>query len=205
MITSYGSVSHTDQQTRCHLALHPAMIPPLRCTIGLAENGYGIVSTQFGEELSSPPILFFPLSLSLSLPILHWHPLLSISIFKDFEYKKHLATNLAKNYTQLAKSFVEDSHHHDVCVGPLYMHTSEHVLVTCSTHVMHMSNIILYHVHPTCIIHVYTVYTCTLWLCFSQAINLTVQLFTVPSLVSFSCVHTCTPIFSSLITNLGTW
>lgn len=41
------------------------------------------------------------------------------SIFKDFEYKKYLAISLCKNYSVLAKNFIEDTHHHDVCVSDI--------------------------------------------------------------------------------------
>ena len=39
------------------------------------------------------------------------------SIFMDPLYKKDLAINLTKNYCELQKNFVVDSHHHDVCVS----------------------------------------------------------------------------------------
>ena len=39
------------------------------------------------------------------------------SIFMDVKCKPHLAVNLTKNYSQLLKNFVADSHNHDVCVS----------------------------------------------------------------------------------------
>lgn len=59
----------------------------------------------------------FLLSFPCELCIIY-APAAGCSIFKDPEYKKHLALNLARNYPQLAKNFVADSHHHDVCVSP---------------------------------------------------------------------------------------
>ena len=35
----------------------------------------------------------------------------------DSVYKKQLAISLAKNYLELEKNFVADSHDHDVCVS----------------------------------------------------------------------------------------
>lgn len=46
---------------------------------------------------------------------LGWSRLIMSSIFKDFEYKKQLAVILCKNYPRLAKNFLMDTHHHDVC------------------------------------------------------------------------------------------
>ena len=46
-----------------------------------------------------------------------WHRLVMSSIFMDSSYKKQLAIALARNYLQLEKNFVADSHDHDVCVS----------------------------------------------------------------------------------------
>jgi hypothetical protein len=46
---------------------------------------------------------------------LSWHRLIMASIYKDFQYKKHLAVSLCTNYTQLVKNYYADSHKHDVC------------------------------------------------------------------------------------------
>ena len=35
----------------------------------------------------------------------------------DPVYKSDLAINLSKNYSQLQKNYIKDSHHHDVCVS----------------------------------------------------------------------------------------
>ena len=69
----------------------------------------------------------------------------------DSSLKKEMAISLCKNYCELQKNFVLDSHHHDVSV-------SVHCL-SCITGIM---------------------------VCFSfaQASNMTVQIFTTPSLVS---------------------
>ena len=40
-------------------------------------------------------------------------------IFMDVKCKPELAVNLTKNYTQLLKNFVADSHNHDVCVSDI--------------------------------------------------------------------------------------
>lgn len=34
----------------------------------------------------------------------------------DVKYKPQLAVNLTKNYSELLRNFVADSHNHDVCV-----------------------------------------------------------------------------------------
>jgi len=41
------------------------------------------------------------------------------SVFMDSLHKKELAISLARNYLQLQKNFVADSHDHDVCVRSL--------------------------------------------------------------------------------------
>lgn len=38
------------------------------------------------------------------------------SIFMDVKFKPQLAVNLTKNYSELLRNFVADSHNHDVCV-----------------------------------------------------------------------------------------
>lgn len=43
-------------------------------------------------------------------------------IFMDVKYKPQLAVNLTKNYSELLRNFVADSHNHDVCVRITYMY-----------------------------------------------------------------------------------
>ena len=40
-----------------------------------------------------------------------------VSIFMDVKCKPQLAVNLTKNYSEMLKNFVADSHDHDVCVS----------------------------------------------------------------------------------------
>lgn len=46
-----------------------------------------------------------------------WHRLVMSSIFMDSCLKKEMAISLCKNYCELQKNFVSDSHHHDVSVS----------------------------------------------------------------------------------------
>ena len=39
------------------------------------------------------------------------------SIFMDTKCKPQLAVNLTRNYSELLRNFVADSHNHDVCVS----------------------------------------------------------------------------------------
>ena len=50
------------------------------------------------------------------------------SIFMDPKCKPQLAVNLTRNYSELLRNFVADSHHHDVCVR-------EHSCVCVCVHV----------------------------------------------------------------------
>ena len=77
----------------------------------LAKTNNGLVSLS---TLSLSPS---PISLSLFLSLEIFYSLIFLRIFKDFEYKKQLAVCLAKNYPQLSKNFLNDTHHHDVCVS----------------------------------------------------------------------------------------
>ncbi len=114
-----------------------------------------------------------------------WQRLVMSSIYMDSIYKKQLAVILANNYSTIMRNFLEDSHEHDVSVSKA---------CPCQT-----------------IIHTYTyVRSCqnkgakwyvliimTYQCCFRfpinffhdlQGANMTVQLFTVQSLVSINVV-----------------
>jgi len=48
---------------------------------------------------------------------INWQRLVMSSIYMDPLYKKDMAIHLTKNYCELQKNFVQDSHHHDICAS----------------------------------------------------------------------------------------